>query len=374
MGWKVVQKINQILREEMEAIGGQEILMPSLQPKELWEESGRWDKMEPPLFKFEDRHEKELALGSTHEEVIVDLVRDRISSFRDLPLMLYQIQTKFRNEQRSSGGLLRVREFLMKDAYSFHGSEDDFDQFYKKVVQAYRNIYRRCGVEVRMVEANSGSIGGKKSNEFMILSESGEDLIYLCGACDWAVNVELTTDIKTCPICGGEIKKAKAIEVGHIFMLDDLYSKKMNATFTDKDSKEKNLIMGCYGIGVGRLLASIVEVNHDDEGIIWPENVAPSQIYLIDLEGKDGQKVYEELTSLGVEVLYDDRATSAGVKFSEADLLGLPYLAVVSRKTEQKIELKKRNEDKSRLMGIDKVIAEFAPIGQGRLAFLRHVL
>lgn len=358
LGWRVAQKISMIIREEMDLIGGQEVFLPSMQPRELWEETDRWDKMDPPLFKFKDRHEKDFVLGSTHEEVIVDLARDRISSYKELPQMLYQIQTKFRNEIRSTGGLLRTREFLMKDAYSFHKNDEDLEKYYRKIVESYHKIFKRCGVEARMVEAHSGSIGGKRSNEFMLLSETGEGKIYLCGACDWAVNLEVTRDVKTCPGCGGQIKESNAIEVAHIFYLGDLYSKKMNATFTDEDGKQKPFIMGCYGIGIPRLAAGIVEANHDEKGIIWPENISPYPLILIDLTNGQAEKVYDELTKKDIEVLYDDRDVSAGVKFSDADLLGITWRAVISEKTGDKIEVKKRDEEKSSLITLDKFIEQ----------------
>ncbi len=358
LGLKVIQKIGDIIREEMNAIGGQEIMMPALQPKELWEETERWDKMDPPLFKVKDRHEKDMALGSTHEEVITDIVRDRISTYRDLPQMFYQIQTKFRNEQRSTGGLLRTREFLMKDAYSFHADHEDFEKYYEKVAEAYHRIFEKVGVEVRMVEAHSGSIGGKRSNEFMILSKTGQDDVFICGSCDYAVNAELTTDIKACPACAGAIKSANAIEVAHIFDLGDLYSTKMNGLFTDKNGKQKPYFMGCYGIGIPRLAAAIVEVNHDNNGIIWPESVAPYQVYLVELGEQKAAKAYEEMEKAGIEVLYDDRSESAGVKFSTADLLGIPWRVIVSEKTGDKIEVKKRDSEKSTLIELDKLIDE----------------
>ena len=357
LGWKVTDKISDIIREEMDKIDGQEILMPAMQPRELWEETDRWDKMDPPLFKLKDRHEKDIALGSTHEEVIVNLARDRIESFKELPQMLYQIQTKFRNEQRSTGGLLRTREFLMKDAYSFHISEDDLKKYYQKVVEAYKNIFHRCGVETRMVEAHPGSIGGRSSSEFMLLSETGESTIYLCGACDWAVTAELVTDVKSCPACGGVVKTAKAIEVAHIFDLGDLYSKKMAAFFTDKNGQKKPFVMGCYGIGIGRLLASVVEASHDESGIIWPETIAPYDVYLIDLTGGKADKIYEKLLAAKVEVFYDDRDVSPGVKFADADLLGFPYRLVISDKTpDGKIEVKKRDEKEPKILAVDKII------------------
>lgn len=359
LGFKVINKISNIIREEMNAIGGQEVFLPVLQPKELWEESGRWNTMDPPLFKLKDRHDKELALGSTHEEVIVDLVRDRISSFKELPQMFYQIQTKFRNEQRFTGGLLRNKEFLMKDAYSFHSDRAEFEKYYEKVIGAYRKIFKRMDLDVHLANSHSGSIGGKKSNEFMLISETGENTIYLCGACDYAVNAELTTDVKTCPACGGEIKEAKAIEVAHIFMLDDLYSKKMGAFFTDKDGKKKNFIMGCYGIGIPRLMAAAIEISHDNNGIIWPEAIAPFEVYLIDLTNGKAEKIYEKLIEAGIEVFYDDREVSAGVKFADADLLGIPYRLVVSEKIpDGEIEVKKRREKETKNFAVDKIIDE----------------
>lgn len=358
LGYRVIDKINKIIREEMDAIGGQEVFLPTIQPKELWEETGRWDTMDPPLFKLKDRHDKEAALGSTHEEVIVDLARDRISSFKELPQMLYQIQTKFRNEQRFTGGLLRTREFLMKDAYSFHADQEEFEKYYDQVIEAYKKIFKRMGLNVHVVNSHSGSIGGKKSNEFMLLSETGENTIYLCGACDYAVNAELTSNLDKCPACAGAVKSLKAIEIAHIFMLDDLYSKKMHASFTDKDGKKKNFIMGCYGIGIPRLMAAIVEVSHDDYGIIWPESVAPFKAVLIDLTNSEkGEEIYDKLSS-EIDILYDDREVAAGVKFSDADLLGVPYRLVISDKTEGKIELKKRAEKETKLLDIDSLKRE----------------
>lgn len=356
LGWRVMQKISGIIREEMNEIGGQELLMPTLQPKEMWQETGRWEKFDPPLFIVKDRHDKEFAVGPTHEEAVTDIARSFITSYKDLPQMLYQIQTKLRNEIRATGGLLRVREFQMKDAYSFHASQEDFDQFYEKVTQSYHEIFKKVGIEVRMVEAHSGSIGGEKSNEFMMMSETGEDTVYVCGACDYAVNAEVVTDTKLCPGCGGQILPVKAIEVGHIFQLGDLYSQKMGATFQDADGKDKPLIMGCYGIGIGRLLASVVEKSYDEAGIIWPESIAPVKVYLIDLEGSKGDEVYKLLTDAGIEVLLDDRDISAGIKFSDADLLGIPFRLVLSEKNKGQVEIKKRGEKDVVLTSVDTLV------------------
>ena len=357
LGWRVMQKITAIIRNEMDAIGGQEINLPTLQPKELWQESDRWNKIDPPLFKLKDRHGKDLALGSTHEEVIVDLVRDRINSYHELPQMLYQIQNKFRNELRSTGGLLRVREFLMKDAYSFHQSQKDLDNYYQKVIVAYKKIYSQAGLNVHLVEADPGTIGGKKSHEFMAIAETGEDKFYLCGACDFAVNLELATELKKCPACGGQVKINKAIEVGHIFMLGDLYSKKMKANFMNEDGKQKPLVMGCYGIGIGRLMGAVAEICHDQQGLIWPNKIAPSQVYLAELIKGKGEKIYQDLISAGIEVLYDDREVSAGIKFADADLLGIPVRLVISEKTLKvsKVEMKLRNEKEVKFVDMAKI-------------------
>lgn len=358
LGWRVIQKVSRIIREEMDAISGQEIQMPTLQPKELWLETGRWDKIDPPLFITKDRHGKELALGPTHEEVIVDLVRDRISSFQDLPFMLYQIQTKFRNEQRSTGGLLRVREFLMKDAYSFHADVDDFNQYYQKVIEAYHKIYKRCGLSAKMVEAHSGSIGGEKSNEFMVLAKEGESEIYLCEKCDWAATTEVIEKAEKCPKCSNRIKKANAVEVGHIFMLGNLYSKKMGAYFIDENGEKKPIIMGCYGIGIGRLAASVAEVTSDDKGLVWPKSITPYDAYLISLDQNEkSEQVYEGLINAGLEVLYDDRKESAGIKFADADLVGIPVRITVSKKTlsENSVEVKNRNSEKVEMVKIEDI-------------------
>jgi prolyl-tRNA synthetase len=363
LGWKVHQKIEKIIREEMERIGGQEIFLPALQPRNLWEETGRWKNMAPPLFKLKDAHQKDLALGSTHEEVITDLIRKRIKSWRDLPLYLFQIQTKFRNEMRATGGLLRTREFIMKDLYSFNSSEKEAEDFYQKVKKAYFKIFKRCGLKTISVEAVSGTIGGKFSNEFMVEAEIGENKCLLCKKCDFAANVEKVGEIKSCPVCGCKLGTKNYIEVGHIFYLGDDYSKKMSALFVDKDGKSKPILMGCYGIGLGRLMATIVEVNHDEKGIIWPKEVSPFQVHLIRIDNNGrgkriSEKIYQNLQKDEIEVLYDDRADKTpGEKFAEADLIGIPLRLVLSEKTLSKnsVEIKKRNEKVLRLVKIEKL-------------------
>ncbi len=513
LGWRVLKKIEQIIREEMDKAGGQELMLPTLQPLELWEESGRYHSFGKTLFILADRKEHRLVLGPTHEEVITELVRRYVQSYRDLPLLLYQIQNKFRDEPRPRGGLLRVREFIMKDLYSFDIDEDGLNSSYEKMIQAYKNIYSRCGLSAVMVEADSGAIGGKESHEFMLIAETGEDEIIHCSRCDYAANIEKAQGIKSeleremalsmeeistpnirtieevaafvgvptsrtlkavfysadgklvfavirgdiavnetklknllkclelrlatenevqeagliagsaspigikgvktigdtsitlgsnfiagankpdthfknvnyprdfqvdliadiamarpgdsCIKCGGVLLSSRGIEVGHVFKLGTFLSEKLRAYFLDKDGNSKPIIMGCYGIGLGRLLAAAVEQNHDDKGIIWPIAIAPYHIYLCPLRMENpevasvAEKLYQDFMAAKLEVLYDDRHESPGVKFNDADLLGIPLRLTVSPRTLEKesVELKWRNDDKVRLVSIRETTA-----------------
>ncbi|MCX7778837.1 MAG: proline--tRNA ligase [Patescibacteria group bacterium] len=362
LGWRVHQKIEEIIRQEMNAIGGQEVYLPVLQPKEIWQKSDRWEKMDPPLFKLKDRHHKDLALGPTHEEVMTEVAKKFIQSYKDLPLALYQIQVKFRNEMRSTGGLLRTREFVMKDLYSFHATADDLDHYYQKVLQAYLKIYQRCDLTAIALEAATGPIGGSQSHEFLVLSDSGEDKILICDKSHWSSKEEMARNQEKCPKCGGWLSVKKGIEAGHIFKLGTKYSQVFNLNYLDKDGQKKLVEMGCYGIGLGRLMATIVEAHHDEKGIIWPESVAPFQYHLLVLDQKEkkvkdwAEKVYESLIKKGIEVLYDERDVSAGIKFQDADLIGLPYRLVISRKTGQRIEVKKRGIEKKILIDLKKLL------------------
>lgn len=363
LGWQVHQKIENIIREEMRAMGGQEIFLPTLIPKKLWAETKRWDNIDPPLFKLKDRHNSEFGLGSTHEEVVTDWARKRIKSYKDLPFSIFQIQNKFRNEMRPTGGLLRVREFIMKDLYSFHASQEDAIKFYQKIRLAYARIFRRCGLKPICVEADPGTIGGELSHEFMILCQTGEDKVLICQKCKCAGNVEKFKNLKTCPKCKAPLKKFSSIESAHAFYLGTKYSQAMGAKFIDKTGKSKPLVMGCYGIGLSRLLATIVEIHHDKNGIIWPKEVAPFQVHLIQIENiqkvkKAAQKLYQDLQKSGIEVLYDDRIDrTAGEKFAEADLIGIPWRLVVSEKTLKKnsAELKKRETQKVKLVKLNQI-------------------
>jgi len=516
-GWRVLKKIENIIREEMDKAGGQELLLPVLQPFELWLESGRYTSFGKSLFTLTDRKEHKLALGPTHEEVITELVHRYVQSYRDLPLLLYQIQSKLRDEPRPRGGLLRVREFIMKDLYSFDVDEAGLNESYQKMAQAYKNIYARLGLPVLMVNADSGAIGGKESHEFMVITETGEDEIIYCPNCGYAANIEKAQSVKTivinearqspllleevatpraqtieevanflgippnqtlkavfysadgefifvvirgdlevnetklknilkcnelrlateneveenglvagfaspigvkgikiiaddsvttcsdfiagankpgyhlknvnyprdfqvdlmadialahsgdnCPICAAKLSSTRGIEVGHIFKLGTFISDKFDAFFLDRDGKSRPIIMGCYGIGLGRLLAAIVEKNHDDKGIIWPATATPYQVYLCPLYldnpkvSASAEKVYEELQREDIEVLFDDRNESPGIKFNDADLLGIPLRLTISPRTlrSQSAEAKWRMKKETELLPLDNLATE----------------
>ncbi|MGQ9734034.1 MAG: proline--tRNA ligase [Candidatus Bipolaricaulia bacterium] len=516
LGWRVLRKIERIVREEMDAIGGQELHMPIAHPAELWERTGRLADFGPQLIHFRDRAGREFVLGPTHEEVITDLARREIRSYRQLPLMLYQIQTKFRDEPRPRGGLVRVREFTMKDGYSFHESFEELERFYSKVYQAYLNIFRRCGLEPFPVEADPGLIGGAGSHEFMLPNDSGEDTFVQCSRCDYAANlaaaqaaheahdeeeelpleevatpdcwsiatvaaflgipewktakavfyraeeelifvvirgdlevneaklaralgtaafrpateaeiievgavpgyaspiglseprlkvivdssiprvrnlvagankegyhlrnvnfprdfqaevadIALVRDGDRCPRCGEPLRVRRAIELGHIFKLGTKYSEALSATFLDRERQVKPLVMGCYKIGLGRLMAAIIEVHHDEKGLIWPASIAPFQVIISVLNSGEpaqaelGERLYKEL-SQEFEVLYDDRDESAGVKFNDADLIGVPVQVVVGPQglSSGEIEVRRRAGGSRRLSlaeGLERVVA-----------------
>jgi len=513
LAWRVLKKIENIIREEMNAAGGQELMLPVLQPLELWQETGRDLAFGKGLFTLSDRRDRKLALGPTHEEVITQLVSYNVKSYRDLPLLLYQIQTKFRDEPRPRAGLVRVREFTMKDLYSFDCDEEGLSQSYNKMLQAYQNIYTRCGLPTLLVEADSGAIGGKDSHEFMVITETGEDEIIYCQNCGYSANVEkaqsakakladekplpleevdtpgitkidevssflkvpqsrilkevfyvadaelifavirgdieinevklknslhcfdlrlaseaevkaagivagsaspigvtgirviaddsitsganfiagankpdthfrnvnyprdfkvdLVTDIARakagdgCPRCGRKLSFSRGIEVGHIFKLGTFLSQKLGASFVDANGVSQPMVMGCYGIGLGRLLAAAIEQNHDDKGIIWPMSITPYHIYLCPLYRENSEvataaeKLYAKLEAEGLEVLFDDRPESPGVKFNDADLLGIPIRVTISPRTLEtnSAEIKKRSEKKSELVPLERIVA-----------------
>ena len=370
LGFKVLQKIEDIIRKNMQSspVNSQEMLMPVLQPKENWQKTGRWENFDV-LFKLKGTGDKDYALGPTHEEVISPLSKKIILSYKDLPLSIFQIQTKFRNELRAKSGILRTREFLMKDLYSFHASQEDLDSYHDKVAKAYLNVLKECGIykggknPITYQTYASGGTFSKYSLEFQTVSEAGEDIIYVCKKCYSAVNKEIKAENPVCPKCSSnDFEEKKAIEVGNIFKLGTKYSLPFDLKFRDKDGSEKPVIMGCFGLGVSRTLGAIVEVNHDDKGIIWPKSVSPFLIHLIEVKSQKSkiksicEKIYQDLQKKAVQVLYDDRQDkSAGEKFAEADLIGIPYRVVVSEKTlnNNSVEVKERGKNIVRLVKIN---------------------
>lgn len=361
LGWRVMKKIEQIIREEMDAIGGEEFFMPSLQPKENWLKTGRWDAMDD-LYKVKDASDREFALGPTHEEVISPLMKKFLNSYKDLPFAAYQFQNKFRMELRAKSGILRGREFLMKDLYSFHADEADLDSYYEKAKCAYINIWNRCGIgEKTYLTFASGGSFSKFSHEFQTLTEAGEDTIFICDKCNQAVNKEIIDTVKTCPNCDTrDFREEKAVEVGNIFKLGAKYSDPFGLSVVNEKGKKVPVIMGCYGIGLQRLMGTIVELLNDEKGILWPESVAPFQVHLISLgKNEEAEKIYNDLENSNIEVLYDDREeTSAGEKFADADLIGIPFRVVVSEKSLAGggVEMKKRKEKESEIVKIEKLM------------------
>ena len=365
LGVKVLRKVENIVRREMENSGAQEILMPMVQPGELWKESGRWQQYGKELLIFEDRHDREFCLGPTHEEVITDLCRNEIRSHKQLPVIFYQIQTKFRDEIRPRFGVMRSREFIMKDAYSFDLSEQQMDDSYQSMRDAYVRIFNSLGLDYRIVKADSGAIGGADSEEFHVLADSGEDLLAFSDKSDYAINAELLIESKSdqdpgslegqdSPDGKGKLKLKRGIEVGHIFKLGRKYSESMKLTI---QSENGNIHpeMGCYGIGISRIVAAAIEQNHDDKGIIWSKEISPYTTALVEINPK-GEKnlknlcnqIYTSLKERGHEVLWDDRDQSAGVKFSDMELIGIPQMIIIGEKSfrENKVEFKMRGEDK----------------------------
>ncbi len=364
LGLRVIEKIKQIVREEMNAIGGQEMLMTALQPKERWEKTGRWKELgKEIMYQFKDHSGREVGLASTHEEALAEIALRSVHSYKDLPLFIYQIQTKFRDELRAKSGLLRGREFFMKDLYSFHADTGDLNRFYAGGIdKAYRQVFKRCGLTFLVAEASGGAFTKEYTHEYQVLSEAGEDVIFYCEKCDFAQNREIAL-VKTgdaCPKCKAEIKMAKSIEVGNIFRLGTKYSDPLGLLYTDEVGHKKPVVMGSYGIGIGRVAAAIVETNYDERGIIWPEAVAPFLVHLVELKSakskvkNTAEKLYKTLLAKGIGVLYDDRGDkTTGEKFADADLIGIPWRAVISEKTLEKkgVEVKGRKESAAQMMG-----------------------
>ncbi len=352
MGLRVIKKIEAIVREELDAANCQEVALPLITPASLWQESGRWAKYGPELLRFKDRHDNEFCYGPTFEEAITDMFRQSVQSYKALPVTLYQIQNKFRDEIRPRFGLMRSREFIMKDAYSFHLTEDCLDITYKAMEAAYHRIFKRCGLDAVCVQADSGAIGGDVSAEFMIRADTGEDEVLICQGCQLTANKEVIEKTNHCPKCNStEFKSVRGIEVGHIFKLGTLYSSALKASVLSDLGKPTIVQMGCYGIGVSRTMAAAIEQHHDEKGIKWPIAIAPYTVTIIVTNMRDeamvetGLALYETLKHQKIDVILDDRSVSAGVKFKDAELIGFPIQLVIGKQFSETgtIEYKERD-------------------------------
>ena len=366
LGYKVLKKVENIVRKNLDNFGAQEILMPMVQPAELWKESQRFDQYGKELLKFKDRSDRNFVLGPTHEEVICEIFRSYPISYKELPINLYQIQTKFRDEIRPRFGVMRCREFLMKDAYSFDIDEKGMEKSYENMKDAYVSIFNDIGLDYRIVKADAGNIGGDVSEEFHIIADSGEDLLAISDSSDFAANVEVLEyekdpselDGEPSPDGKGKLMIKRGIEVGHIFQLGQKYSEKMSVSIKDSSGKGIDVFMGCYGVGVSRIVAASIEQNHDDKGIIWPYAIAPFHVNVICLDPKkeevlkECESVYQIIKDAGHDVLLDDRDIRAGQKFTDNEILGIPYSIVIGpknfsnnsfefvlRKTNEKLDL-----------------------------------
>ena len=371
LGYKVLKKVENIVRKNLDGFGGQEILMPMVQPAELWKESLRFDQYGKELLKFKDRSERDFVLGPTHEEIICEIFRSYPISYKDLPINLYQIQTKFRDEIRPRFGVMRCREFLMKDAYSFDIDEKGMEMSYKNMKEAYVSTFDDIGLDYRIVKADAGNIGGDVSEEFHIIADSGEDLLAISDSSDFAANVEVLEyekdpselDGEPSPDGKGKLIIKRGIEVGHIFQLGQKYSEKMSVSIKDSSGQSIDVFMGCYGIGVSRIVAAAIEQNHDEKGIIWPYAIAPFHVNIICLDPKkdevlkECESVYQILKDAGHDVILDDRDMRAGQKFTDNEILGIPYSIVIGPKnfSNNNFEFVIRNTNEKLDLSIDEI-------------------
>lgn len=365
LGLRVLAKIENILRHEMNKIGGQEIRMSTLHPSEPWKKTGGWEKIDV-LFKLKSRTDNEYALGQSEEEIVTPIAKEYTLSYKDLPRVVYQIGQKYRDELRAKAGILRGREFGMKDMYSFHKNQEDFNGFYEVVKKSYLSIFETCGLRAKVTEASGGTFTEKISYEFMVLSEAGEDDILYCAACDYCVNREIAKakEGDPCPKCGKEkLKLAKAAEVGNVFDLGQKYARDFDFAYMDERGARQYPVMGCYGLGTTRLMGVVVEALSDEKGIVWPESIAPFRAHLVSLEANEkAEEIYRQLTAAHIETLYDDREARAGEKFADSDLIGIPYRVVVSQRglASGKVEIKKRQTGEVAEVPLEKVVNYFA--------------
>ena len=385
LGYQVLKNVENVIREEMNAIGGLEILMPCIQPIELWKKSGRYgtgDDLSSEMLKITDRHQNDLTFAPTAEEVIAELFNGNVQSYKNLPMSLYQISWKFRDEIRPRFGVMRGREFLMKDAYSFHMSKECALKTYEQMVQAYIKAFTRMGLTALPVKADTGAMGGDYSHEFHILADTGESEIFfeeefvnylqkgdisLKGISNYYANEQAKHNPEDCPISSNKLQSRRGIEIGHIFYLGDKYSKSLDVTVQDNEGKLKHPDMGCYGIGVSRLTAAIIEANHDERGIIWPESVAPFKVGIINLKPQEEactkvcEDLYRTFKSNNIDILLDDTNDSAGAKFARMDLIGLPYSIAVGPKGIQEglLEVKERKGEVRESLSVEAIKNKF---------------
>ncbi|MBS82914.1 MAG: proline--tRNA ligase [Gammaproteobacteria bacterium] len=372
LGMKLVSRISKIIIEEMNNIGSVEILMPSIQPADLWKESERWDQYGPELLRIKDRHKRDFCFGPTFEEVITDVVRKEINSYKQLPLNLFQISTKFRDEIRPRFGVIRAREFIMKDAYSFHSNEECLNTTYEKYKSAYINIFNRLGLDFRMVEADSGNIGGNESHEFHVIAETGEDDLLLDDSMI-GMNIEIakkkygTKDIEKI-IKEKKLKHVKGIEVGHIFKLGDKYSEKMKAIINTKESQNINILMGCYGIGVTRIIAAAIEQNSSSSGIIWPKALEPFNIVIAEIDSqknpeikKYSQEIYQAISKENnIEILWDDRDLRLGNKINDYELMGIKKILIIGKDETSNKTITLKIGDEKKLIPFNEIATYFS--------------
>ncbi|MFH1354587.1 MAG: proline--tRNA ligase [Candidatus Omnitrophota bacterium] len=373
LGFKVLTNIQRIIREEMNACGAAEVLLPALQPLELWQKTGRDKDLGEVMIKLVDRRGRKISLGPTHEEVITDLVKNHISSYKQLPIILYQIQSKFRDEIRPRFGLIRACEFIMKDAYSFDKDEDGLDKNYRLIFNAYKKIFKRCGLNFLITEADSGVMGGNVSHEYMVPAKDGEDIVLVCSGCK-STRAYKEGGNESCPKCNLKAERVNTIEVGHIFKLGTKYSSVLGANFLDAQGKLNPVIMGCYGIGVSRLISAIIEQNNDKDGIIWPGEVAPYKVIVLPLDVTDreimqsAEDSYNHLREMGIEVILDDRDERAGVKFKDADLLGIPLQLIAGKELLRtgNLELKLRHSQEKIIKKKEEILKEIKELANAK--------
>jgi prolyl-tRNA synthetase len=371
LGLRVIKKIEDIIRKELEKIGCSEILMPSVQPSELWQESGRWEQYGPELLRFTDRHQRDFCLGPTFEEVITDLIRKDVSSYKQLPINLFQISTKFRDEIRPRFGVMRAREFIMKDAYSFHANQESLDEAYEMYKNAYNNIFKNLMLDFTIVDADSGNIGGNESNEFHVIADTGEDDLLLDDQLK-GMNIEIAKvkygeDDLEALIKKTNLTHKKGIEVGHIFKLGQKYSETMKAKVTTKDSKTVDMFMGCYGIGVTRIVAAAIEQLHDNKGIKWPPSITPFNTVIIEIDGHKNsnvrtycESVYKSFIEKDIEAIYDDRDANLGKKIKDWELIGIPNIVIIGKNesSNKTVIFKKRSSESKSEMDINDLLDE----------------